>query len=64
VGKFEQTRRNVTQKGGTLAEVFQLLWQRKLWWLVPFVTLLVLMVGLLIFANAAGVVAPFLYTVF
>ena len=60
---FDRTRRSVAQKGGTLAELFQLLWQRKLGWLIPLVSLMVLVVAVLIFANAAGVVAPFLYTV-
>ncbi|WP_218079494.1 DUF5989 family protein [Anthocerotibacter panamensis] len=64
MNKFARTRRNVSQRGGTLAELFKLLWQRKLWWLIPLVVLLVFVVALLIFANAAGVVAPFLYTVF
>ncbi|WP_287130376.1 DUF5989 family protein [Candidatus Cyanaurora vandensis] len=62
--RFTRTRQNVTQRGGTLAELFRLLWQRKLWWLIPLVALFVLVALVLIFANSAGVVAPFLYTVF
>jgi len=62
--RFTRTQRNVTQRGNTLAELFKLLWQRKLWWLMPLVALFILVALTLIFANTAGVFAPFLYTVF
>jgi len=55
--------RSAFQRSNTLGELFQFLWKRKLWWLIPLVALVVVVVALLIFANAAGVVAPFLYTV-
>ncbi len=62
--RLTRARKTVTQKSSTLAELFNLLWQRKLWWMIPLVSMLVLVVAFLLFANAAGVVAPFLYTVF
>jgi hypothetical protein len=49
-----------------LAVVYELvifLWQRKLWWLIPMVIVLMLFGLLLIFANASGV-GPFIYTLF
>jgi len=48
---------------GVLGEVIQFLWARKLWWLIPMVTVLLLFGLLLIFASSSGV-APFIYTLF
>jgi hypothetical protein len=48
---------------GVVGEVLSFLWQRKLWWLIPLVTALLLFGLLLIFATASGV-APFIYTLF
>ncbi|MEW5960008.1 MAG: DUF5989 family protein, partial [Chloroflexota bacterium] len=44
-------------------EVIQFLWARKLWWLIPMVSVLLLFGLLLIFASSSGV-APFIYTLF
>lgn len=48
---------------GIIGELLSFLWQRKLWWLIPMVTVLVLFGLLLIFAQASAV-APFIYTLF
>jgi hypothetical protein len=48
---------------GVAGELLAFLWQRKLWWLIPMVTLLLLFGLLLIFASASGV-GPFIYTLF
>jgi hypothetical protein len=48
---------------GVAGEVLTFLWQRKLWWLIPMVTTLLIIGLLLIFASASGV-APFIYTLF
>ncbi len=48
---------------GVAGEVLQFLWARKLWWLIPMVTVLLLFGLLLIFASSSGV-APFIYTLF
>lgn len=48
---------------GIVGEVIQFLWARKLWWLIPMVTVLLLFGLLLIFASSSGV-APFIYTLF
>ena len=48
---------------GIVGEVLLFLWQRKLWWLIPMVTVLLLFGLLLIFASSSGV-APFIYTLF
>lgn len=44
-------------------EIIQFLWARKLWWLIPMVTVLLLFGLLLVFASSSGV-APFIYTLF
>jgi hypothetical protein len=48
---------------GIIGEIFVFLWRRKLWWLIPMVTVLFLFGLLLIFAQASAV-APFIYTLF
>jgi len=48
---------------GVAGEILAFLWQRKLWWLIPMVTTLLLIGLVLIFASASGV-APFIYTLF
>jgi hypothetical protein len=48
---------------GVAGEVLVFLWQRKLWWLIPMVVVLLLFGLLLIFATTSGV-APFIYTLF
>jgi hypothetical protein len=46
---------------GVVGEILVFLWQRKLWWMIPMVTVLLLFGLLFIFAQASGV-APFIYT--
>ena len=48
---------------GVVGEILSFLWQRKLWWLIPLVTALLLFGLLLVFATTSGV-APFIYTLF
>ncbi len=44
-------------------ELLTFLWERKLWWLIPMVVVLLLFALLVIFAQGTGVV-PFLYPIF
>jgi hypothetical protein len=44
-------------------ELIHFLWQRKLWWLIPMVSVLLVLGLLLVFATASGV-GPFIYTLF
>ncbi|WP_293113858.1 DUF5989 family protein [Moorena sp. SIO4G3] len=46
-----------------VGEILVFLWQRKLWWLIPMVTILLAFGLFLIFANASGI-APFIYSLF
>jgi len=55
--------RNVAGGAGTVGELFHFLWVRKLWWLIPFVAVLILTGVLLIVGQVTGV-APFIYTLF
>jgi uncharacterized membrane protein len=55
--------KNVVTGLGTAGELMQFLWQRKLWWMIPFV-LTLLVVGVLLLVGQATGVAPFIYTLF
>jgi len=58
-----RTLKNLVSKFGILGELLVFLWQRKLWWLIPIVVVLVLFA--LLFAIAGGfTVAPFIYSLF
>lgn len=46
-----------------VGELFAFLWVRKLWWLIPMMTVLMLFALLIIFASASGI-GPFIYTLF
>jgi hypothetical protein len=46
--------RTVQVRFATLSELMALLWERKLWWLIPLATVLVLLIVLLIIAQATG----------
>ncbi len=46
-----------------VGELLGFLWQRKLWWLIPVMVLLLAFGLLLIFASASGIGA-FIYTLF
>jgi hypothetical protein len=48
---------------GIVGELLSFLWQRKLWWLIPMIVVIVLFGMLLIFAQGSAV-APFIYTLF
>jgi NAD/NADP transhydrogenase beta subunit len=54
---------NVSARLGIVGELLGFLWQRKLWWLIPMIVVIVLFGVLLIFAQGSAV-APFIYTLF
>jgi hypothetical protein len=43
---------------GIVAELFAFLWQRKLWWLIPMIALLVVLGVLFVLAQAHELRAP------
>lgn len=55
--------RSMTSNVDVVRELLAFLWKRKLWWLIPMVTVLLVFGLLLIFASASGV-GPFIYTLF
>lgn len=55
--------KNLASKLGIFGELLAFLWQRKLWWLIPMITILVLF-GLLLVVTGSSAVAPFIYTLF
>jgi hypothetical protein len=55
--------RNISGGLGTVGELFAFLWAQRLWWLMPFVAILLLTAILLIVGQVTGV-APFIYTLF
>jgi hypothetical protein len=55
--------RSMSLNVGIVREILNFLWQRKLWWLIPMVAVLLLFGLLVIFASASGV-GPFIYTLF
>jgi hypothetical protein len=48
---------------GIIGELLAFFWERKLWWLIPMVSVLLLLGALLLFAQSSAI-APFIYTLF
>jgi len=55
--------RSMSSNLGVAGELIGFLWQRKLWWLIPMITVLLIFGLLIIFASASGI-GPFIYTLF
>ena len=55
--------REIGDKFGIAGELLFFLWKRKMWWMIPFVTVL-LFFGLIIVVGSATGVGPFIYTLF
>ena len=55
--------KKVSKKSSTVGQLFQLLWEKKAWWLVPMVTVFLLL-GILIFMTAGSALSPFIYALF
>jgi hypothetical protein len=53
----------LSRRFAVASELLQFFWERKLWWLMPMVVLL-LGFGLLIAFSQSSAVAPFIYTLF
>lgn len=63
MGGVEKFGKGMATNTGIVGEVLQFLWERKLWWMIPMVSVLLLFGLLLVFASSSGV-APFIYTLF
>lgn len=55
--------RSMLSNFSVAGELLVFLWQRKWWWLIPMVVVLMAFGLLLIFASASGI-GPFIYTLF
>ncbi len=55
--------RAARRRVGIMGELLGFLWERKLWWLIPMVSVLLLLGVILIFAQSSAI-APFIYTLF
>ena len=55
--------RSMISNLGVVGELLVFLWQRKSWWLIPMVVVLLAFALLLVFASASGI-GPFIYTLF
>lgn len=55
--------RSIFTKVSIAGELLTFLWQRRLWWMIPMVVVLVLFGFLLLFAQSSAI-APFIYTLF
>lgn len=53
----------VQQRLGIAGELMGFLWQRKLWWLIPMVFVLLVFGGLMVTAQSSAL-GPFIYTLF
>ena len=53
----------VGRRAAITRELLGFLWERKLWWLIPMVSVLLLLGILLVFAQSSAI-APFIYTLF
>ena len=54
---------NIRARLGIVGELFAFLWQRKLWWLMPMIAMLVAL-GILFLLAQGSAIAPFIYTLF
>jgi len=55
--------KSIAQKLEIVKELFGFLWERKLFWLIPLVVIIVVIMSVLFFAQATGI-APFIYALF
>ncbi|MBI1893836.1 MAG: hypothetical protein HYS14_06995 [Candidatus Rokubacteria bacterium] len=55
--------KSLLMKFSIAGELLEFLWAAKLWWMIPMVFMLLLLGGLILFAQSSAV-APFIYTLF
>ncbi|OGR56385.1 MAG: hypothetical protein A3I11_04250 [Elusimicrobia bacterium RIFCSPLOWO2_02_FULL_39_32] len=55
--------KNLKSRSKIIKDFLNFLWERKLWWLIPMVIVLLLIGFILIFSQGSAV-APFIYTLF
>ena len=55
--------KQLQRRSSVIGELFGFLWQQRLWWLIPMVTVLLVFGALLLLAHSSPL-APFVYTLF
>ena len=55
--------KNLMMKFSIAGELLGFLWAMKLWWMIPMILMLLLLGGIIIFAQSSAI-APFIYTLF
>ena len=55
--------RGMASRFGIMGELLAFLWERKLWWLIPMMVVLLAFGTLMLFAQSSAI-APFIYTLF
>ena len=55
--------KGVFLKSAIVKELLQYLWKERFWWMIPMVTVLILLGILMVFAQSSPA-APFIYTLF
>ncbi len=60
---MKKVLKSVRAKSTILKELFGFLWENRLWWIIPFVVVVVLFGILIIFAQTSPV-SPFIYALF
>ena len=58
-----QLLRELGVRFGIAGELLAFFWRQKMWWMIPMVSVLLLLGSVLFFASASGV-GPFIYTLF
>lgn len=53
--------KRILTRSGETKDLFVYLWKAKMWFLIPFIIVLLFFAAIMIFANATGT-APFIYT--
>ena len=53
----------IQTKISIILELFDFLWARRLWWLIPMVAVL-LLIGILMIITQSSAIAPFIYPLF
>lgn len=61
MNRVRRKARSIAQNLGIIGEFLGFLWKRKIWWMIPLFLTLVLIGGLLIFAESSAL-SPFVYT--
>ena len=59
----KQILKKIRSRLSIIGELFAFFWQNRLWWLIPMLTILVLL-GILVLLAQSSAVVPFIYTLF